>query len=112
MTNGLGLGDAYSVTLERIKAQEGERARLGVAALMWICYSERPPRVDELSQALAIETGSSEPNTDNIPPISTLLGCCQGLISVDSAASTVRLIPFLLKEYLCTSADLFVNARR
>ena len=34
MTNGLDLGDAYGATLERIKAQGGERARLGMAALM------------------------------------------------------------------------------
>jgi len=110
MTAGLGLGDGYKMTLERIKAQGGEKARLGMAALMWICYSERPLGVEELCQALAVEIGSPDLNQDNIPPISTLLGCCQGLVIVDKRASKVRLIHFSLKEYLCARPDLFAGA--
>jgi len=110
MTAGLGLGDGYKMTLERIKAQGGEKARLGMAALMWICYSERPLSVDELCQALAVEVGSPDFSPDNVPPISTLLGCCQGLIIVDKRASKVRLIHFSLKEYLCSHPDLFAGA--
>ena len=110
MTAGLGLGDGYKITLERIKAQGGEKARLGMAALMWICYSERQLRVGELCQALAVDIGSPDFNFDNVPPISTLLGCCQGLIIVDKGASNVRLVHFSLKEYLRTRADLFVGA--
>jgi len=53
--DGLGLGDAYETTLERIKAQEGEKANLAMTTLMWICHSERPLRVDELYHALAVE---------------------------------------------------------
>ena len=48
MTNGLGLGDAYDETIGWIKAQEGDRARLGMAALMWVSHSERPLSVDEI----------------------------------------------------------------
>ena len=110
MTAGLGLGDAYEMTLERIKAQRGEKARLGMAALMWICYSERPLRVDELCQALAVEIGSPDLTPDNVPSISTLLGCCQGLVIIDKRASNVRLIHFSLKEYLCSRPDLFPGA--
>ncbi|RPA98780.1 hypothetical protein L873DRAFT_1912121 [Choiromyces venosus 120613-1] len=36
MTNGLGLQDAYSTTLHRIKEQKGSRRKLGMEALMWI----------------------------------------------------------------------------
>jgi len=42
MTNGLELGDVYSATIERIKAQDGDKSRLGMAALMWISHAERP----------------------------------------------------------------------
>src|SRR5437588_7812867 len=57
MTDGLGvgLGDAYGATLERIKAQGEEKSELAMTTLMWICYSERPLRVDELCHALAVE---------------------------------------------------------
>jgi len=47
----LDLGGAYDATLERIKAQAGERFKLGMAALMWICYSERPLKSEELCHA-------------------------------------------------------------
>ena len=110
MKDSLDLGDVYETTLRRIKAQDGEKARLGMAVLMWISYSRRPLRVDEICHATAIRIGSNDLNSDDIPAISTLLDCCQGLVTVDKGASTVRLIHFTLKEYLCTKPDLFDRA--
>jgi len=110
MTHGLGLGDAHSATLGRIKAQGGEKARLGMAALMWISHSERPLKAGELCHALAVEIGSPNLNTDNVPSISTLLACCQGLVVVEKEASTVRLIHFTLQEHLQAHPDLFCAA--
>ena len=107
MTDGSGLGDVYGATIARIKAQDGDKSRLGMAALMWINHAERPLRADELCYALAVELGSRDFNTRNIPSMSTLVGCCQGLISVDKEASTVRLIHFTLQEYLSAHPDLF-----
>ena len=110
MTDGLGLEDAYGATLERIKGQGGEKARLGMAALMWISHAERPLKPDELLDALAIEIGSPDLNSDNIPSTGTLLACCQGLVVIDKEASTVRLIHFTLQEYLCAHPQLFGTA--
>ena len=107
MANGLGLGDAYGTTLGRINAQGGEKARLGMAALMWISHAERPLKVDELCHALAVEIGSPDLNSDNVPSISTLLACCQGLVVVDKESSTIRLVHFTLQEYLQAHPDLF-----
>ena len=107
MKNGLGLGYAYDATIGRIKAQEGVRARLGMETLMWISHSERPLNVDEICHALAVEIGSTDINTNNVPSIRTVLSCCQGLAVVDEGSSTIRLIHFTLKEYLSRHADLF-----
>ena len=107
MTDGLGLGDAYGTTLGRIKRQGGERARLSIAALVWISHSERPLKADELCHALAVEIGSLNLSADNIPSISTLLACCQGLVVVEKETSTVRLIHLTLQEYLRAHPDLF-----
>ena len=107
ITNSLGLRGAYDATIGRIKAQEGDGARLGVEALMWISHSERPLSVGEICHALAVEIGTAEINTNNVPSIRTVLGCCQGLVAVDSGSSTIRLIHFTLKEYLSRHADLF-----
>jgi len=107
MTDGFGLGNAYGATLDRIKGQGGEKSRLGMAALMWISHAERPLKPDELCHALAIEIGSPNLNTDNVPSIGTLLACCEGLVFVDKEASIVRLIHFTLQEYLLAHPELF-----
>jgi len=100
MTDGLELGDVYGATIERIKAQDEGKRRLGVAALMWVSYAQRPLSADELCHALAVEPGAKYFNAGNVPSISTLVGCCQGLIAVDKETSTVRLIHPTVKEYL------------
>jgi len=107
MTNGLELGDVYGATIKRIKAQDGDKSRLGMTALLWISHAERPLQEDELCYALAVQLGSTEFDVGNIPSMSTLVNCCQGLITVDKEASTVRLIHFTLQEYLSAHLDIF-----
>ena len=110
MRDGLDLGGAYGATLGRIKAQGGEKARLGTVVLMWILYSRRPLLVDEICHASAIQIESNNLDNNDIPTISTLLDCCQGLVTVDKSASTVRLIHFTLQEHLSTHPDFFGRA--
>ena len=107
ITNGLGLGDAYGVTIGRIETQGGDRARLGIDALMWISCAERPLNTDEICHALAVEMGSTDINSNDVPSIQTVLSCCQGLAALDKRSSTIRLIHVTLKEYLSHRADLF-----
>ena len=110
MSDGVGLGDAYGATLSRIKRQGEEKAKLGMATLMWISHVERPLKASELCNALAVEIGSLSLNADNVPSINTLLVCCQGLVVVEKEASTVQLIHFTLQEYLRAHPDLFCTA--
>ena len=107
MTDGLGLQDAYGATLDRVRAQGDQKSGLGMSALMWICHSERPLRAEELCQALAVEIGSADYNSNNAPSIRTVLCCCQGLAMVDKEESTVRLIHHTLHEYLASHSGLF-----
>jgi len=109
MTNGLEVGDVYGATIKRIRAQDGDKSRLGMTTLLWISHAERPPRSDELCQALGVQLGSTEFDVGNIPSMSTLVNCCQGLITVDKEASTVRLIHFTLQEYLSAHPDIFIK---
>ena len=107
MTDGMELEDVYGATIGRIKAQDGGKSGLGMAALMWISHAERPLQADELCHALAVQIGSTNFDVGNIPSMSTLVSCCQGLITVDKEASTVRLIHFTLQEYLSARPDIF-----
>ena len=110
MESGLGLRDAYEAMVERIKAEGGERARLGMAVLMWISHSRRPLKVDELCHAIAIRIGSNDFYNDDTPSAPTLLSCCQGLVTIEKGTSTVRLIHFTLQEHLSTHPKLFERA--
>ena len=105
--DGSGFVDAYDATLERIKAQDEEKITLAIAALTWVCHSERPLQVDELCHALAVEIGATDFDSKNVPSVAALIYCCQGLIVVDSEASTVRLIHYTAQEYLCSYPGLF-----
>ena len=107
MANGLDLEGVYGATLGRIQAQGGEKSRLGMMALMWICHSERLLKAGELCHALAVEIGSTNFNPGNVPLIQTVLDCCQGLVMVDKEGSTVRLVHFTLREYLSGRPDIF-----
>jgi len=107
MSDGLGWEDAYGTTIERIKAQDGDKPRLGIAALMWISHAERPLSADELCHALAVELRSKDFNARNIPSISTLVSCCQGLITVEKETSTVRLVHPTVQDYLSARPDIF-----
>jgi len=110
MTDGLGLGDAYDVTLDRIKGQGGGKARLGMDALMWISNSERPLEAGELRHALAVKIGSPNLDADNVPSLGTLLTCCQGLVAVEKETSRARFIHFTVQEYLRAHPELFGSA--
>ena len=110
MLKGLDLRGAYGATVGRINAQGEEKGRLGMAVLMWITHSWRPLEVDEICHALATRIGSNDLNNDDIPAISTILACCQGLVTIEKGTSTVRLIHFTLQEYLRTHPHLFDRA--
>ena len=107
MTQGNGLSDAYTATLSRLKTQKGYKSVLGLKVLMWVVYSERPLRADELCHALGVEIGSSDLDPENIPALRTVVASCLGLITVEVSSSTVRLVHFTLQEYLSSDLALF-----
>jgi len=110
MSNGQDVGDVYTATLERIRAQGKGRARLGMDAIMWIAYSERPFSPDELCQALGVAIGSYDLDNNNAPSIRTILNCGLGLVTVDSSSSKVRLVHFTLQEHILANPTLFHNS--
>jgi len=107
MTQGNGLSEAYTATLTRLKAQKGYKSVLGLKALMWVLYSERPLRAEELCHALGVEIGFTDLDLENVPALRTLVASCLGLITVEASSSTVRLVHFTLQEYLSSDPTLF-----
>jgi len=107
MTQGNGLSEAYTATITRIKAQKGHKSVLGLKALMWVLYSERPLWDGELCHALGVEIGSTDLDPENVPALRTVISSCLGLITVEGSSSTVRLVHFTLQEYLSSDQTLF-----
>jgi len=107
MTQGNGLSDAYTATLSRLKAQKGYKSVLGLKALMWVVYSERPLRAEELCYALGVEIGSTDLDPEDVPALRTLVASCLGLVIVEASSSIVRLVHFTLQEHLSSDPTLF-----
>jgi len=107
MAQGNGLGDAYTGTLTRLKAQKGNKSILGLKALMWVLHSERPLQAEELRHALGVEIGSVDLDLDNVPTLRTILASSLGLVVVEASSSTVRLVHFTLQEHLLGDPTLF-----
>ena len=107
MSKGQNVGDVYTATLGRISAQGEDRARLGMEAIMWIAFSERPLEPDELCQALGVEIGLPDLDNDNAPSIRTILNCGLGLVTVDSSSSKARLVHSTLQEHIIANPTLF-----
>ena len=109
MMRGNGLSDAYIATLTRLKAQKGNKPGLGLKVLMWVLYSERPLRAEELCHALGVEVGSSDLDLECVPSLRTLLSSCLGLVTIEVSSSTLRLVHFTLQEHLLRDPALFYN---
>ena len=107
MTNGNGLGDVYTATLRRLKAQKGNKSILGLKVLMWVLHVERPLRAQGLCHALGVEIGSSDLDFENVPAFQTLLASCLGLVTIEPSSSIIRLVHFTLQEHLASDPSLF-----
>jgi len=107
MVRGNGLSDAYTATLTRLKTQKGNKSQLGMKVLMWVLYSERPLRAEELCHALGVRIGSTDLDLENIPALGTLISSCVGLVTVEASSSIIRLVHFTLQEHLLSDHTLF-----
>ena len=60
------MGDAYNETREWIKAQGGDKSRLGILAVMLVGHAERLPKADELCYTPGAELHSPDFNARNV----------------------------------------------
>lgn len=97
------LGETYERILGEIKEAYRKDA---VKALQWIVHAERPLRIEELADALAIDV-TRQPRFDDEARISDpqeILPICSSLIDITSMDNdkrqVVKLAHFSVKEYL------------
>lgn len=110
-----GLNDAFEETLQRIQKQPHGRSKLAMRTLMWISHARRPLKVDELSEALAINLmpGGTTSNRKYWQSQRMMVPSCLGLVTVDEERSIIRLVHYSVQEYFREhQARIFPSGQR
>ncbi|KAL8884266.1 MAG: hypothetical protein Q9192_006886, partial [Flavoplaca navasiana] len=94
------LDDLYNEALHRIEAQSPDDQQLAFNALRWVAYTYRPLGFRALQEALAIETGEEDFDSDGLPPISLVIDVCAGLLTADAETGKVRLVHYTTQDYM------------
>ncbi|KAA6414215.1 MAG: hypothetical protein FRX48_02578 [Lasallia pustulata] len=106
------LQERYEKAINRMKTQVSpNRANQAMRILAWISHAKRPLRVEELRHALSVRTGDTTLQRSRFPTRDDLTHHCLGLVSIDQASRTLRLVHYTLQQYLQeTGKDLFPDA--
>lgn len=97
----------YDKAIERIRRQIGSRRELALRVLSWIKYALWPLKIKELQEAVAIEDGDKFMDDESLTSVDTIIEICAGLVTVDYASGTIRLLHFTLEQYLSGRLDIF-----
>ena len=98
--------------MERINGQHDDQAALARKVICWVFYASRPLTMPELQHALAVETGDSDLDTDNIPEEGLLLSVCNGLVTYEKEGLVLALVHYTFQQYLeHKSETLFPEAQ-
>ena len=107
-----GLDKTYDETMERINSQHPDQATLARKVLCWVFHAFRPLTVLEIQHALAVETGDSMLDEDNIPEQELLLSVCNGLVTFEKEGGFLALVHYTFQQYLKRKAEnLFPEAQ-
>ena len=107
-----GLDNTYDETMVRINSQHPDQATLARRVLCWVFHAFRPLTVLELQHALAVETGDSMLDEDNIPEQELLLSVCNGLVTYEKEGGFLALVHYTFQQYLERKAkNLFPEAQ-
>ena len=101
------LVDHLDLTMERIKSQDSQgqpRTDLAMDVLMWLSHVKRPLTVNEMQHAIATISGMDRLVELTDPSFFT--ECCFGLVTIDTATSTIRLVHLSINEYLQERAKI------
>ena len=98
--------------MERINAQHPDQAALARRVMYWVFHAFQPLTMPELQHALAVESGDSGLDTDNIPEEGLLLSVCNGLVTYEKEGSVLALVHYTFQQYLEHKAEtLFPEAQ-
>ncbi|KAJ6551881.1 ankyrin repeat-containing domain protein [Mycena capillaripes] len=96
----IDLEHTYDEVMERINRQSEDDRKLALRTLLWITNAKRPLRVPELREALSIEPGATDFDSDNLLDADIILASCAGLVVITAEDDTIRIIHYTMQTYL------------
>ena len=101
----------YQDAFNRIENQPKDDALLAKRAITFIYCATRPLEVEELRHALSTEVGDTELDETALLDMRILFDVSAGLVRIDEASNTIKLVHHTLQEYLAqTPACLLEEA--
>jgi ankyrin repeat protein len=85
--------------MERIESQGADQAELAHEVIAWIVHARRRLTTMELQEALGVEIGEDEFDSDNCPDIDYVVSVCAGLVTIDHGTNVIRLVHYTAQEY-------------
>ncbi|KAH8880995.1 hypothetical protein GQ53DRAFT_668728, partial [Thozetella sp. PMI_491] len=105
------LDSLYSLAMERIDGQESRIRETAIKALYWTLHSKRQLTTTELQYAVAVRAKSLKLEPEYLSQLDHLVSDCAGLLVIDEASNTVRLMHHTAEKYLQqTQHEWFPNA--
>ncbi|KAK5734382.1 hypothetical protein LTS12_026723 [Elasticomyces elasticus] len=102
---------AYRVAMTRILGQSQNHAKLALAIIQWITHTKRTLKASELQHALAVDPDQRAFDRGKLPPVSTMVSACAGLVIVDPSSNDMRLVHYTTDEFFRqTRAEWFPDA--
>jgi ankyrin repeat protein len=92
--------EAYEEVLERIERESCYG--LVVKILSWVFHARRPLSMDELREALSIDSGDSRLNSFYFLEPSAIVEVCKSLVTYDESNGIVRFTHYTVQDYLQT----------
>ncbi|KAI9761454.1 MAG: hypothetical protein M1840_001798 [Geoglossum simile] len=102
-----GLAATYERILDKIIVSTGgaEKATLAIKTFKWIICARRPLRIDELKEAVGIESTHKFWDPDKIPTDDDqLIRCWGNLVVFDTNDKTVRLAHYTVQQFLLSES--------
>lgn len=75
-----------------------QHRKLAKQVIAWISCAKRPLTSAELEHALAVNTGESEFDKENISSVEDMVRFCAGLVIVDKESGIIRLVHYTTQE--------------
>ena len=90
---------AYDEAIQRIEAQPSDHRILAERVISWITYARRPLSLKELQHGLAVESGTSRFDEDNITKSDEMTSGCASLVTCSEKSDAVGLVHYTTQKY-------------